>query len=411
MYRKIFIIIILAFTIKAYSQSSVIGQERGDEYRVITTAVPFLSIAPDSRAGAMGDAGVATTPDINSIQYNAAKYAFIDKDFGIAVSYVPWLRKLVNDINLAHLGAYKKIGDKQVVSASLLYFSLGDITFTDEFGSTIMNYTPNEFQIKAAYTRLLTSDLSLSVSLGYVYSNLSGSIGNEYTTAGTAFTADIGAFYKKGFEISGKKANLNLGFSVLNIGNRMSYSSNKNERSFLPTTFKFGTSLTLDIDEYNSFMLTGEIGKLLVPSPPIYYSPGEVGPDGDTITTGSKVIKYGNDPDVSVGTALFSSWADAPGVYDPETGERSVLKEEWREFTWSIGAEYWYSKQFALRAGYFHESTMKGNRKFYTVGLGLKLNTFGIDFSYLIAKQNNPLENTLRFSLLFEFGGKSNKKK
>ena len=280
-----------------------------------------------------------------------------------------------------------------------------------------MNYTPNEFQVKAGYSRLLTDDLSLSVSLGYVYSNLSGSIGNEYTTAGTAFTADIGAFYQKDIEVSGKKTKLNLGLSILNIGNKMSYSKNKNEMSFLPTTFKLGTSWEIEMDEYNTFMITGEIGKLLVPSPPIYYSAKDtldngLLPNGEEYTSGSKYVKAGNDPkDISVGTALFSSWSDAPGVYDPATGERSVFKEEWREFTWSIGAEYWYSKQFALRAGYFHESMMKGNRKFYTVGLGLKLNTFGIDFSYLIAKRNNPLENTLRFSLLFEFGGDTNKKK
>jgi len=408
MFKNILIIIILIVSIKVYSQSSVIGQE--EEYNVITTAVPFLSISPDSRSGAMGDAGVATTPDINSIQYNAAKYSFIENDFGISVSYVPWLRKLVNDINLLQVGGYSKIGERQTISGSLVYFSLGDITFTDEFGSTIMNYTPNEFQIKGGYSRLLTDDLSLSVSLGYVYSNLSGSIGNEYTTAGTAYTADIGAFYQKDVKVSGKKSKLSLGFSILNIGNKMSYSKNKNEMSFLPTTFKLGTSWKIDMDEYNSFMITGEIGKLLVPTPPIYYSENIYDADSNIIHKQGDV-QYGNDPkDVSVGTALFSSWSDAPGVLQ-EDGTRSVFQEEWREFTWSIGAEYWYSKQFALRAGYFHESMMKGNRKFYTVGLGLKLNTFGIDFSYLIAKRNNPLENTLRFSLLFEFGGDTNKKK
>jgi hypothetical protein len=397
--------ILVAITIiglNSFSQS-LIGQETGDEYRVITTAVPFLSIAPDSRAGAMGDAGVATSADINSIKYNAAKYAFIENDFGISVSYVPWLRQLVNDINLAYLTGYKKIGERQTISASLLYFSLGDITFTDEFGSTIMNYTPNEFQINAAYTRLLTDKFAMSLSLGYVYSNLSGSIGNTNTTAGKSVTSDIGIFYKTGLEVSGKETDLNLGMSITNIGNRMSYSSNNDERSFLPMLLRMGTSWNIDMDEYNSIMFTAEVGKLLVPSPPIYYQPNEVGPDGDTIRTAGQVVKYGRDPNIGVGTSLIQSWYDAPGVLQDD-GTRKVFQEEIREFTWSIGAEYWYAKQFALRAGYFHESMMKGNRKFYTIGLGLRLNSFGIDFSYLIAKQNNPLENTLRFSLLFDFG-------
>ena len=389
--------------IKTFSQSSIIGQETGDEYRVITTAVPFLSIAPDSRAGAMGDAGVSTSPDINSIKYNASKYAFIENDFGISISYVPWLRKLVNDINLAYLSGYKKVGKRQVISASLLYFSLGDITFTDEFGSTIMNYTPNEFQINTAYTRLLTDNLSISLSLGYVYSNLSGSIGNTSTTAGKSVTSDIGMFYKTKLKVSDKETNLNIGMSITNIGNKMSYSKNNDVRSFLPMLLKMGTSWEIEMDEYNSIMFTGEFGKLLVPSPPIYYRPGDILPNGDTVHVANKYIEAGKNPDISVGTSLIQSWYDAPGVLQSD-GTRSVFQEELREFTWAIGTEYWYAKQFALRAGYFHESMMKGNRKFYTLGLGLRLNSFGIDFSYLIAKQNNPLENTLRFSLLFDFG-------
>jgi hypothetical protein len=407
MYNKILslLLIIIFINNNAFSQSSsIIGQN--EEYNVITTAVPFLSISSDSRSGAMGDAGVATTPDINSIQYNAAKYAFIENEFGVSISYVPWLRNLVNDINLLHVGGFKKLGEQQTISASLLYFSLGSITFTDNFGSEIMNYTPNEFQLKAAYSRLLTNDLSLSVSLGYVYSNLSGSIGNEYTTYGNAATADIGFFYKKPLEVSGKNTTINLGLSILNIGNKISYSKNNNVRSFLPTTFKLGSSWAINLDDYNTFMFTGEISKLLVPTPPIYYETDAVTPTGDTIFAGEKVIKYGkNSDETSVGSAILTSWYDAPGTLQ-EDGTRSVLKEEIKEFTWSIGGEYWYSKQFALRAGYFHESMMKGNRQFYTIGLGLKLNTFGIDFSYLIAKKNNPLENTLRFSLLFDFSSK-----
>jgi len=399
-------IIFLGFN--AYSQS-LIGQETGDEYRVITTAVPFLSIAPDSRAGAMGDAGVATSPDINSIKYNAAKYAFIENDFGISISYVPWLRKLVNDINLLHLSGYKKVGDRQVISGSLLYFSLGDITFTDEFGSTIMNYNPNEFQFNLGYTRLLADNFSMSLSLGYVYSNLSGSIGNQYTTAGKAVTSDIGLFYKTSFDVSKKETSLNLGMSITNLGNKMSYSKNNDEKSFLPMQLKIGSSWEINMDDYNSIMFTAEIGKLLVPSPPIYYQPGDVLPNGDTVYVAGKYIESGMDPDISVGTSMLQSWYDAPGVLQ-DNGTRSVFQEEIREFTWSVGAEYWYAKQFALRAGYFHESMMKGNRKFYTLGLGLRLNSFGIDFSYLIAKQNNPLENTLRFSLLFDFGGEKVKK-
>jgi len=413
--RFLILSILIAISINIKAQT-VIGQETGDEYRVITTAVPFLTIATDSRAGAMGDAGVATSPDINSIQYNAAKYAFIKNDFGINVSYVPWLRKLVNDINLLQVSGYKKAGERQVISGSLVYFALGDITFTDEYGSTLMNYSPNELQVKGGYTRLLTDQLALSVSLGYVYSNLSGSVGNESTTSGQAVTADLGVFYQTDLEVSDKMSHLGIGMSILNIGNKMSYSKNNTERSFLPTTFKLGASWELEMDEYNSIMLTGEIGKLLVPSTPVYYTAKDtldngLLPNGEKYSSSNPQVKYGDDPhEVSVGKAIFSSWYDAPGVLEPD-GSRNVFKEEWREFTWSIGAEYWYAKQFALRAGYFHESQMKGNRKFFTVGLGLKLNTFGIDFSYLIAKQNNPLENTLRFSLLFEFGGDKNNSK
>ncbi len=388
----------------SFAQSKIIGQDTKDS-NPITTAVPFLTIAPESRGGAMGDIGVATSPDINSIKYNVAKYPFAESAYGISVSYTPWLKKLVNDINLLYLSGYMKFGDKQVVSGALTYFSLGNIQFLDDYGEFVKDYTPNEFTIRGGYSRLLTDHLSLGVTLGYVYSNLTGGYSNSSSevTYGYAFASDIGVFYNNTTEVSGKDLNYAFGFSVSDIGNKMSY-SNGAEKNFLPATMRLGAAVTLQLDEYNSIMGSFEVSKLLVPTPPIYYKIGEVDADGDTVKTHGEFIKHGQNPNVSVAGGMFQSFSDAPGIVDG-SGNRSVFKEELKEIVWGFGVEYWYAKQFALRAGYFHESAMKGNRKFWSLGLGLKYNAFGLDFAYLLPSngQNSPLANTLRFTLSFDF--------
>jgi hypothetical protein len=352
-----------------------------ERVNTITTAVPFLMVTPDSRAGGMGDMGVATSPDANSQHWNPAKYSFIDQDFGVSISYTPWLRALVDDIELLYLSGYRKFRGGNAIAASLRYFSLGNITFTDNVGSTLRDFKPNEFAFDVSYSLLFTDDFSGAVALRYIHSNLTGGIssGSSNSTAGNAVAGDISLFYTKDIKLGGKPSNMSYGLQVSNIGNKISYTDDS-ESNFLPTNMRIGGTLTHNFDEYNSLMVGVDFNKLLVPTPPATV--------GDTIIAGK-------DPNVSVTTGMWQSFGDAPGG----------SKEEFREITMSIGAEYWYNKRFALRAGYFHEHEVKGNRKFFTMGLGLKLNAFQLDFAYLLAKQNNPLENTLRFSLLFDFKG------
>ncbi len=411
MKRITLLIGLVTASVLSFAQSTAIGQDAKDS-NPITTAVPFLTIATDSRAGAMGDIGVATSADINSIKYNVAKYPFAENAYGVSVSYTPWLKKLVNDINLLYLSGYMKFGDKQVVSGALTYFSLGNIQFLDDYGSFVKDYTPNEFTIRGGYSRLLTDHLSLGLTLGYVYSNLTGGYSNSSSevTYGYAFASDIGIFYNNTTEVSGRDVNYALGFSISDIGNKMSY-SNGAEKNFLPTNMKLGAAVTLQLDEYNSIMGSFEVSKLLVPTPPIYYKEGDIDANGDTVKTNGKFIKYGKDPNsVSVAGGMFQSFSDAPGIVDGNS--RSVFKEEIKEIIWAFGLEYWYAKQFALRAGYFHEAAMKGNRKFWSLGLGLRYNAFGLDFAYLLPSngQNSPLANTLRFTLSFDFAAVNNQK-
>jgi hypothetical protein len=373
-------------------KDSLLGQ-----INTITTAVPFLQIAPDSRAGGMGDYGVATSPDVNSIHWNPSKLAFAEKEFGFAISYTPWLRALVNDINLAYISGYKKLKNDQALGASLLYFSLGNIDFTNENAEKTGSFNPNEWAFDLAYSRKLGEKFSGGLALRYIYSNLTGGISIQNNTisthAGTSVAADLSGYYLTDLEISDKDAKLALGLNISNIGAKISYTDTKS-KDFIPTNFRLGTNLLIELDDYNSISFGADVNKLLVPTPPVYYK-NSLG--GDSISNdGTKVVQAGEDPtNISVASALFSSWGDAPAGF----------KEEIKEFTYSIGAEYWYDKQFAIRAGYFHEAETKGNRKFFTLGAGLRYNVFGLDFAYLIASQRNPLENTLRFTLTFDFDG------
>ena len=345
----------------------------------ITTGVPFLTIAPDSRSGAMGDAGVAISPDVNSQHWNPAKYAFAESEMGIALSYTPWLRNLVQDINLAYLVGYKRLDDHQTVSASLRYFTLGDIQFMSEYGDQLGQQKPNEFAIDFGYTRLLSDNFSGAVALRYIRSDLTGGqmFGNMETHAGTSYAADVAFYYQNQIRMNRKNSTIAAGINISNIGSKISYTDGET-KDFIPTNLKIGVSYKTEMDRYNTLTFTFDANKLLVPTP---------SKDSTDIITGSGSNK-------SPIAGIFSSFSDAPGG----------MKEEFKEINFSVGAEYWYNKQFALRLGYFYEDPTKGNRKFFTAGAGLKMNVFALDFSYLLpVAQNNPLANTLRFTLSFDF--------
>ena len=364
------------------------GQEE-QKANVITTAVPFLLISPDARAGGMGGVGAATTPDAYSMYWNPAKYAFIDKDFGFGISYVPWLRNVVNDIGLASLSGYKRFGDKQAIAASLRFFSMGEVMFTNDVGQELGVVKPNEWAVDATYARKFSRTISGAVAARFIYSNLVPIDYNKYDVRpGISVAADVAIYYHKELEVKGLNAAwINVGVDITNIGLKMSYSSSSTLRDFIPTSLRIGPSFTMDIDEYNRLTFAVDLNKLLVPTPPIYYA-DSVGPDGE------KVIEKGRDPEVSVPMGMIQSFYDAPYGF----------KEEIQEITLSVGAEYWYNKLFSVRAGYFYESKYKGDRQYFTLGAGVRYNVFGLDFSYLIpVKNNNPLQNTLQFTLLFNF--------
>lgn len=360
----------------------------------ITTAVPFLLIGPDARAGSMGETGVASDPDPLSIHWNAAKYAFIDKKMGFSVSYSPWLRQLVNDIGLGYLSFYYRFDDKQALGASLRYFSLGEITFTDNEGNPKGTYSPNEFSLDAAYSRKLTDNISGAVTGRFIYSNLTlgQTVQGQESHAGTSFAADLSLFYTRDFYINRNDAWFNFGLNISNIGAKIAYTSTI-EKDFIPTNLRLGPSFKYAFDDYNTISFNIDITKLLVPTPPIYKLDSLTGqPIVDD--QGNQVIEKGYDPHVSVFKGMIQSFYDAPGGFS----------EELKEITYAIGAEYLYNKQFALRAGYFHESAEKGARQFFTFGAGLRYNVFSLDFSYLVSTdQRNPLDKTLRFTLNFDF--------
>lgn len=368
----------------------------GQDLNAITTAVPFVTIAPDSRAGAMGDIGCATSADGNSQSYNPAKYVFNDNRFGFSVSYSPWIKHLVNDINLAYLTGYWRISDNDAIAASLRYFSLGNIDFMDEGGAFISSQNPNEFAIDFTYARKLIDQLSLAITPRFIYSNLTAGqyVGSQETRPGLAGAADISLFYEQDFHVRAfNNSTLRAGLAISNIGNKMSYSSGTLRRDFLPTNLKLGIGYEMDFDGYNKLAINGEINKLLVPTPPRYL--------WDSVNNmpayneaGDPIIEYGMNPDVSVPVGMIQSFYDAPGGF----------REEMREIIWALGAEYSYRDLFFVRLGYFHESQYKGNRQFISVGAGIKYTVFGIDVSYLIAtKQQHPLANTLRFTLNLDF--------
>ncbi len=387
-------VLLLLTALCSFLSCTVEGQVGGTETttdgrdgsRVINTGVPFLLIAPDARSGSMGDVGVALSSDANSMHWNPAKLAFVDNKTGLSLSYSPWLQKLVPDISLSYLSAYHKVDERTTIAGSLRYFSLGQIQLTDFQGTNTGTYSPSEFAIDGGVARKFGDNFSLGIAARFIYSNL---VNGQFTSGqgtrpGTALAADASAYYKNETQLFGSDARLSAGLNISNIGNKISYVEG-GRKVCLPTNMKLGGALTL-LNNLNEFTFALDINKLLVPSPPIY----------GLNANGQSYIISGRDPsNLSVPAGIFGSFGDAPGGF----------KEELQEISYSAGTEYWYNRQFALRAGYFYESPSKGDRQYFTLGAGLKYNVFNLDFAYLLAsQQKSPLANTLRFSLVFNLG-------
>jgi hypothetical protein len=351
----------------------------------ISTAMPILLIAPDARSGGMGDVGVASTPDVYSAHWNNAKFAFIDDDMGMGMSYVPWLRKLgAADMNLLYLSGYKRINDRSTLAASLTYFSLGNIEFTHEDGTSMGTYKPNEFGLDLSYSMKLSDNFSLGATGRYIRSDLTQGVdvGTTQTRAGNAIAADLGMYYQSETNMLDIPGELAAGLMISNLGSKISYSDDETEKDFLPTNFRFGGRYTMNFDEYNSVSILADFNKLLVPTPPVYDENGE--------------IISGKTDDVGTIQGAFQSFFDAPGG----------LSEEFQEMQISVGAEYWYDKIFAVRGGYFFEHENKGGRQYITIGGTIKYQSLVLDISYLIPTttlQTSPLANTVRISFAMNF--------
>ncbi|MEE9372956.1 MAG: type IX secretion system outer membrane channel protein PorV [Saprospiraceae bacterium] len=359
----------------------------------LLTATPFLTIVPDARSGGMGDAGVAITPDANSLHFNISKLAFVNQETELSVTYTPWLRNLgLSDVYMAYLGGYKKIDDISTVAGALRFFSLGDINFTDINGAPTGTGKPRELELTLGYARKLSPNLSAGIAGKFINSNLAS--GQEVNgipiKPGNAFAADISFTYTSNEHFGFDGGNLSAALSLTNLGSRISYTSSST-REFLPGSLTFGAAFKMEFDEFNTFTVALDINKLLVPTPiPVDH------PDYET----------GGDPDVpdyrekSTFGGIFGSFADAPGGFS----------EEIQEFSTSLGFEYWYANQFAVRAGYYYEHPLKGDRQFITLGVGLKYNVFGLDISYLAPTntRRSPLDNTLRFTFRFNVGEADN---
>ncbi|MEO6330652.1 MAG: type IX secretion system outer membrane channel protein PorV [Ginsengibacter sp.] len=379
----------LAFMIGV--SSAVIAQT--NSINVVTSAVPFLRISPDARSGGMGDVGIATAPDANSSFWNQGKIPFAVSKAAIAVTYTPWLKGLdLNDVYLASLAGYYQLDELQAVSGSLRYFSLGNIQFTDAYGNDLNTFRPREFSIDAGYSRKLSDNLGVGIALRYINSSLaSGTYGGQSYKPGSAVCADLSIFH------DGTAASTGSGFSwgatLTNLGSKISYSNDATQKDYIPANLGLGIAYTKVFDETSKATFGLDVNKLLVPTPPLFSD------NGSTAEDSMKLDKYRNQGVVS---SWLNSFGDAPGGFG----------EEVKEFQISAGAEYIYNNQFALRAGYFYEAPTKGDRKYFTLGVGLNYNMFGLNFSYLIPSGNgvnrNPLSNTLRFSLIFNLDSETN---
>lgn len=395
--------VLSAFTVSAQGTDVQGHTGQSLEYNVISTAVPFLIIAPDARSAGLGDCGVSTSPDVYSMHWNAAKYAFIEEDFSVGLAYSPWLRKLIPDMNIAYLALSKRVSPRSTVAMSVRYFSLGEVNFTDEQGVSLGTYKPNEWLVDAAYSRKLGEYISAAISARFIYSNLTQGVSDGSKPA-ISVAADLGVYYQRPVEwFNGMDATFSWGVAITNIGAKMNYNKNNIKKDFIPTNLRIGPSLKMNFDDYNSLAISLDFNKLLVPTPPIYLK--NAAGTGDSLDDGGhKIIYAGKDDDVSMVQGMFQSFYDAPDGFS----------EELKEITIGVGAEYWYEKIFSLRAGFFHEAKMKGNRRYLTFGAGLRYNVFGLDVSYLVPVNNtstsgtNPLEGTLRFNLLVNLDKWSN---
>ena len=374
----------LSFIIYHLSFSSAAAQDKINEFNAVEHAVISQTIAPDARAAGLGDVGVATDPDVNSQYWNPAKYPFCISRAGISLNYTPWLRQLVSDIDLAYVAGYYRIGDYSAISGSVRYFSLGEVmTSLDENAMTVKPY---EMSIDAAYSLMLSEKFSMAAGIRWIYSDLRYDYTEDASPA-SAFAADLAFYYNTFFVMGQRECQLGLGLNFSNIGSKISYFGDDRSQ-FLPANMRLGASLLVPVDEYNRFSIAADANKLLVPTVPKQLD-GE-----DNATYQQRVIEEYSDVGSIAG--IFKSFSDAPGGF----------KEEMQEIQWSVGAEYIYHDQFSLRAGYHHESENKGNRKYFTVGGGFRMNVFSLDVGYVISTaKSNPLDQTLRFSLAFDMDG------
>ena len=378
--KKIFILflLLLSFSVTSWGQK--------DLFNPINTGVNSLNIAPDSRGGGMGDVGAATDPDINSQYWNPAKYPFTISRAGVSISYTPWLRKLVNDIDLAYMAGYYRIGDYQAVSASLRYFSLGEVPVDQTETNNGYTINPYEMAVDVAYSRMLSERFSAAVALRYIYSDLAYKKDEEVSPA-SAFAADIAFYYTNYIMLAQRECMLSFGLNASNIGTKISYDSG-NTSQFLPTNLRLGASLLFPIDDYNTIGVSFDANKYMVPTRPIR------GEDESQEEYEERLDRDYND--ISPIKGIFKSFSDAPGGF----------KEELQEIQWSLGLEYTYHEQFSIRGGYHWEHENKGNRKYFSFGAGFKMSVFSLDAAYLVSTaQSNPLDQTLRFTLGFDLDG------
>ena len=375
---------LLPFCLLAFFPLLATAQDKLNQFNAVEHALISQTIAPDARSAGMGDVGVATDPDVNSQYWNAAKYPFCISRAGISLNYTPWLRKLVSDIDLAYVAGYYRIGDYSAISGSIRYFSLGEVmTSLDENAMTVKPY---ELSIDAAYSLMLSESFSLAAGIRWLYSDLRYDYTEDASPA-SAFAADLGMYYNKYVMLGQRECQLGLGLNFSNIGSKISYFGDDRSQ-FLPANMRLGASLMIPVDEYNRFSIAADANKLLVPTVPKQRD-GE-----DNASYQQRVIEEYSDVGSIAG--IFKSFSDAPGGF----------KEELEEIQWSVGAEYVYHDQFSLRAGYHHESENKGNRKYFTVGGGFRMNVFSLDVGYVISTaKSNPLDQTLRFSLAFDMDG------
>lgn len=378
-------IYLAALALMGISPLTATAQEKKDMFNPEKNSVTSQSIAPDARAGGMGDVGVATDPDVASQYWNPAKYPFTISRAGVSLNYTPWLRQIVSDIDLAYLVGYYRIGDYSAVSASMRYFSLGEVFYGDT-PDTQMTLNPYEMSLDVAYSIMLSEKFSIAAGVRWIYSDLTYNY-DDTSSPGSAFAVDLAAYYQNYINIGQRECQLGLGLDISNVGSKINFGGDENSE-FLPANLRVGASLMVPVDEYNRFSIAFDANKPLVPTMPVKQD-GES--DEDFITRKQKDYY-----DVSPISGIFKSFSDAPGGF----------KEELQEIRWSIGGEYVYNDKFSLRAGYHHESENKGNRKYFTVGAGFKMNVFSLDAGYVIATaKSNPLDQTLRFSLTFDMDG------